>query len=378
MKLAFIATQSSTGSTVRGRIIPLAQELTSHHKHDVHLLLHGTKTDIPDLKTHQIGEDPFQKTASGKIRLHGFSLFLRLLQNVFLAVKALLIIQPETIIIVKPLPENVLAVWLTTWFFRPKKIVLDVDDFELTANVVTSLLQRAVIHLAQRVAVKLANSIVVATPFLADYETALVSDKKSVLLIPTGLSFDVNLAQSPHPRIVYIGSLSQSSGHRVDLLPEIFFLVKKTVPNAQLVIIGDGDDKQKLSHDLQEKGVQADTIPTGPFELKNLAPLIFSSDVLVDPIDASVTNRAKSSFRVALALACGLPIVTSNVGIRAQLIPRQLHTMFFATPGDVNSYANKISALLQKPLTAEDQLLLKESAKQYTWEALAEKYNTLL
>jgi len=144
MKVAFITAQSLTGSTNIGRILPLARHLSEYHQVDI--LVHNGQGDKPNpkIKIHFTGRDPFTLTESGKQRLHGLALIMLMLVNVMKSSFKLVSLRPQVIVISKSLPETVLAAWLASKFIRPAKIILDIDDFELTANVVASLKERPV------------------------------------------------------------------------------------------------------------------------------------------------------------------------------------------------------------------------------------------
>ena len=202
MKITFVTTMSVQGSTVIGRVMPLAKELAK--KHQAHILVHhfsspgacppywregevSEPSEDGGVVVEAVGRDPFSKTPAGKKRLSGFRLIARLKFNAFKAALKLISLKPDVIIIVKPLPENVFAVRLATLCFKPKKVILDVDDFELTANVLTSLLQRAAVHWAERAGARIADHIVTASPFLSDHFEQLTHGKKQITMIPTGV-----------------------------------------------------------------------------------------------------------------------------------------------------------------------------------------------
>ncbi len=381
MKLACITTQSLSGSTVVGRVLPLAGELAKKHK--VHVIVHKGSSNpekISDaIKVHYAGKNPFVTTVDGKVRHSGLRLILRIILNVLQSLGELIAIQPDAVIIVKPLPENVLAVWLWRLFNNKKKIIVDVDDFELMAQKLSSIWQRAVIHWSERTGAKMATHIVTATPFLQDHFRQLTNEKQEIYLIPTGLSLAQEIVPAANAKkVVYVGSVSTSSGHRVDLLPQIFSAVKAGVPDAQFVIAGSGDDIESVKQELAWRGLSAEVEWRGRFSMASIAKLLRQTSVLVDPVDATITNRSKSSFRVMLAGLYGIPVVTSNVGIRPMLLPDELHERFFAQPADANDYTAKITALLIRPLSLEEINAMKERAAGYTWDKLAGQYDRII
>lgn len=372
MTIAFITTQSLTGSTVAGRILPLASQLC--RKATIFLYIHGEATPIEGITCRTIGDEPFIVTEAGKTRIKGIALLVHQLGNIIRTTKALIKDKPDTIVIVKPLPQNTAAVWLATFFYKPKHMILDCDDFELTANVLTSIIQRAAIHTSERLAGRLVGRVIAATPFLQDHARYLYGDKMPIILVPTGIGKAPVPTQDEPANVVYAGSISISSGHRVDLIIEIAKLVKTSQPNLTFHIAGSGHDVGKLKQDAVTAGVAEHIVWHGRFTTSTLEKILTKKTILLDPIDSSIVARAKSSYRCMLALKTGLPIVTSNVGIRTQIIPTPLHERFFAEPGSAQSYADNIKALLQHPLSDNDINLLKEAGRQYSWEVLAPVY----
>ncbi len=364
-----------------GRVLPLAEALAARD-HNVHVLGLQSDNAMPSAITfHTVGHEPFVREAHGKIRYSGMHLLFTMSNAAMRTTWQLYRIAPHVIVIVKPLPQNTFGVWLYR-VFRPRvKVVLDADDFELTANVLTSFTQRAVLHVCARLAVRLSSYIVVATPFLSDHFTSLAGGKKPVELLITGYSLPRTLPVTQPvlvPTILYIGSVSQSSGHRVDLLPQVLAEVRKKIPTAKLLIAGDGDDMEPLKETFVKQGLAAAVTWHGRFSAEQIPGLVASCSVLIDPVDASITQRAKSSSRVALALAYGKVVITSNVGVRGKLLPFDWQQAWFAEPGNAMAYAAAIVTALNFPLTPTQQSALRQQATQYTWENLAHQYEVIL
>jgi len=341
---------------------------------------HGKSPLVTDnIHFHPAGRDPFYFIGGEKKRLTGAVLVFRMLLNSLKAVWVLWRINPDEVVLAKPLPENVLAVKIWRTLRRRRPIIVDADDFELLANATSNLIQRAAIHWSERAAVNMADKIVTASPFLQDHYRRLKA--KQVYMVPTGLPdefcFYPRAATGP-AKIVYAGSLSMSSGHRVDMLPEIVKKVRTAYPNIRLIIAGSGHDKNALERAIVRAGLSQHTQWIGRFSAGSLKKVLDEGSVIVDPIDSSVTNRAKSSFRTCLAVYMGLPIVTSDVGIRPYLIPPFLHRIFFAEPGVAQDYGQKVVDILNRGLNKQERADLKLSGKNLTWEKLAQAYKALL
>ncbi len=382
MKIAFVTTQSIVQSTLIGRIIPVAKEI-ARMGNDVTLLVHdeGETPQIDGLSVVSVGKNPFARTAEGKKRKRGAALLFLMLGNAIRALQSLLSIRPDVIVIVKPLPENVFAVSLARIFIKTK-VVLDVDDFELFANVVSSLSERAVLHWAERRASVMAQNIIAATPFLVDHMRAIAQKDVPITLIPTGLTAEAQQAEAGLDRsnnvITYIGSISASSGHLVFMLPEILQQVRKEIPDATMLIAGSGDDEQELRKIFSEKNVERYVEWFGRFSDADISEITAKTTIIVDPIDDSIVNRAKSSYRAMLACVSGIPIVTSNIGIRPIILPESLHSKFFASAGDAREYAHHIIDLLQHPISEEDKRALYEKGEEYSYQETAKVYYNCL
>ena len=388
MKIAFVTTQSLLQSTVVGRILPVAKEL-GKMGNEVTVLVHEEASSLQSsgsargndpvgVHTVSIGYNPFTRTESGKKRKRGFALLFLMFGNAIRGSQALLNIRPDIIVIVKPLPENVFAVSLARLFLPKSKIVLDVDDFELFANVVSSLPERAVLHWAERRASSMAQHVIAATPFLADHMRAIAQKDVPITLIPTGLSVDAAMQQYNSHVIAYIGSVSASSGHLIFMLPEIVEQVRKGIPDATILIAGSGDDEKKLKQLFSEKNLDSCVEWFGRFSDVDIPNILSKASIIVDPIDDSIVNRAKSSYRAMLACSSALPVVTSNIGIRPIVIPEVLHSRFFADVGSTADYAERIVDLLRHPLSEEDKKALHNKSAEYSYQKTAELYYNCL
>lgn len=385
MKIVFATTQSTRGSTMIGRVQPLAEYLAKRHTVYILALQGAVKKPVHSngVCVENVGYEPFSRTAQGKKRFSGVRVVTNMLATALRTAYRLIRLRPDVIIIVKTLPANVLGVRLARMFFSKTKIIVDADDFELTANTLTTLQQRAAVHWAERTAVRLADGLVAATPFLADHLEQLSGHTKEVELLPTGFKggtpLTSNLPSTAQiPTLLYLGSVSISSGHRVDLLPAILAELRTAGQTVQLKIAGDGDDAQVLQQAFNDQSLSAVVEWTGRFSINDLPQLLNGVHVILDPVDDSVAQRAKSSFRVAVALAAGLPVITSNIGIRPYLIPEILHERLFAVPLNAASYAHAIQALITNPFTVRESAAMRQASVRLQWDTLGEEYEQYL
>jgi glycosyltransferase involved in cell wall biosynthesis len=104
--------------------------------------------------------------------------------------------------------------------------------------------------------------------------------------------------------IVYFGRLHYQKN--VDLLIRSFKLLKNKMENIKLVIIGDGTDYHKLKKMSTD---DKDIIMTGFVSDEDLVDYLRAANIIVFP-----SRGENASFTLMEAMACELPVVSSDVG----------------------------------------------------------------
>jgi glycosyltransferase involved in cell wall biosynthesis len=117
------------------------------------------------------------------------------------------------------------------------------------------------------------------------------------------------------PVILFLSRVDPKKG--LDLLLAAFAEVRRRMPNAALVIAGEGDSAfvSRLHSQAAQLGIEADTVWTGFIEGKQRVAALREADVFVLP-------SYSENFGVAVveAMACGLPVIVSDqVGIHREL-----------------------------------------------------------
>jgi glycosyltransferase involved in cell wall biosynthesis len=98
----------------------------------------------------------------------------------------------------------------------------------------------------------------------------------------------------------------------LDLLFNSFTIVKKKIPNAKLLVVGDGPDKKRLNKISEDLGINNDVIFTGFLKENEIPQIINSADVLAI---STLKNGCEGSPTVLReAFACGIPVVSTDVG----------------------------------------------------------------
>ena len=396
MKITVVASQSLESSTMVGRIIPLLRELNQLGVKSDIIALHHDYRNLDQRMLEQsgivvkyVGQMAVIKKADGSKE---YRTGVRLLGTIFNSTGKifinLLCSKSEIIYVVKPHPQNLLPAILVK-LLRRRKIVLDADDLESQANKTQSKLQRRVLEITEKMGVKSSAAIITCSPFLSEHYKKLGMPADKIFYIPTGLD-DISQDKilfsrteflqkqnlSPDTKIVlYCGSLSISSGHRLDILLKSLGALVKDLEQVVLVLAGSGEDRKYLENLAEKLGIRDKIIFTGRYRPQEVRSLIELADVVVDPVDDSLTNKAKSSSRVVQALYLNKPVVTAKVGIRGELL-KGLGAM--AKPDDPADLARALKLVLINEQLAGKFSVGHERVKLMQWSQLAPKVKKVL
>jgi glycosyltransferase involved in cell wall biosynthesis len=241
-----------------------------------------------------------------------------------------------------------------------------------------------------------ANCVVATSPQEQETLRSLVSTSGQIEVIPCGTDTDnFRLTSKAHARtqlklgthekvILYVGRFDQRKG--IETLVRAFALLKeKNLQNLKLVIVGgssanmpDGDERKRIEKIVNDLGLTDYTVFAGRIG-HDILPLYYTAaDVCVIP------SYYEPFGLVAIeAMACGVPVVASNVGgLKFTIIPEE--TGLLVEPKDVEAFANGIHRILFDELWAR-KMRKQASAnvnQRFSWAGvtiqLSELYRHLL
>jgi D-inositol-3-phosphate glycosyltransferase len=209
-----------------------------------------------------------------------------------------------------------------------------------------------------------ANCVVATSPQEAESLRSLVSTRGQIEIIPCGT--DINnfrLTSKADARtklkldsrekvILYVGRFDPRKGIET-LVRACALLKEKDTDNLKLVIVGgsspdmpDGDERTRIEHIVDELGMRESTLFAGKIG-HDILPLYYTAaDVCVIP------SHYEPFGLVAIeAMACGVPVVASNVGgLKFTIIPEE--TGLLVEPKDIKAFASGIHRILFDELWA--------------------------
>jgi glycosyltransferase involved in cell wall biosynthesis len=285
----------------------------------------------------------------------------------------------------KPQPVNGLAALLAVGLLRRRRFYVDCDDDEATSSDFQAPWQRAVFAGWQELLPRVAAGITVNT-----HEMGMRLPRRAgapLVYVPNG----VDLATYARPpaavleglraalglrgrRVVaYSGTLTLHN-HPVDLLLDAFALLRHSVPDALLLLVGDGRDTARLHQQAAALGVAPDVRCTGYLPHTATRAYLALADLSADPVYDNAVARARSPLKLFESMALGVPVVTGDVGDRARLLGGG-RAGVLVRAGDAAALAEGMRALLSDEARhAAMAQAARQHVQQYDWAALAENW----
>ncbi|MCC7359650.1 MAG: glycosyltransferase family 4 protein [Anaerolineales bacterium] len=286
----------------------------------------------------------------------------------------------------KAQPMNGLAGWFTARL-PGRQLYLDCDDYEAESNRFGAAWQRSVVRWWEDRLPRAARGVTVNTTFLRERCRRLGVPAERLRLVPNG--YDPQRFAPPsagqvaavrqawgvdvQPVILYLGSLSLSN-HPIGLLLDAWEQVRSARPDARLRLVGGGEDYDRVAQLVAARGLQPSVRLMGPVPPEQAPAAYAASQVVVDPVAADDTARARSPLKVVEALACGVPVVTGEVGDRAAVLAGH-DVGRLVTPDSASALAGGLLAVLADPRPAAERAeRARQAAAPYRWDNLVSEF----
>ncbi len=288
----------------------------------------------------------------------------------------------------KPQPVNGLAALAAVSLLRRRPFYVDCDDDEVRGNRLTAGWQRAVFAFWQGLLPRLAAGVTVNTRHLAD-EVARAGARR-VVVVPNGVelarfappdgqrlaALRASLGLAGRRVVAYAGTLALQN-HPVDLLVEAFVAVAAACPEADLLLIGGGEDLPALRELVGRRGLGDRVYFTGQLPHPAVAAFLALAELSVDPVRDDPVARARSPLKLFESMALGVPVITGAVGDRSELLDAG-RAGALVRPGDPTALAEAINALLRdEPRRQALAAAGRAHALRYDWPRLASLWATV-
>jgi glycosyltransferase involved in cell wall biosynthesis len=195
--------------------------------------------------------------------------------------------------------------------------------------------------------------------------------QSKIHVIPNGIDFEdiQNILpdkSTEFPYILYVGNLVKVKG--VDLLVKAIPNIKKAIPNIRVFIGGLGPQEKELKKLVKKLNIEENVKFLGFISGNEKYSYYKSTDLCVVP-------SFYETFGIVCleAMACGKPVVASNVGGIPYVVEDGKTGLLFEC-GNANDLAEKVIILLKnKEMREKMGKEGREKAKEFSWDKIAEK-----
>ena len=154
------------------------------------------------------------------------------------------------------------------------------------------------------------------------------------------------------PLLVAVGALNANKGQHLAIQ------ALAQIPDATLILVGDGAERSNLARLAQRLGLESRVRLLGVRPHDALPALLAAADVAVQPsADEGLANVWVE------ALACGTPVVTTDVGGARDVVDRPEAGRLVAR--DPDAIAAAVRELLAAPPPTE---AVRKAAERFSWE----------
>jgi glycosyltransferase involved in cell wall biosynthesis len=218
-----------------------------------------------------------------------------------------------------------------------------------------------------------ASTLFAVSEAVEAYLQPFCASHQSICVLPNGVDPQrFQPAAPPRPErpftIGFVGSLKP--WHGLPTLITAFDLLYRRMPEARLMIIGDGPERPILEANVEGRELQDSVIFTGSVPPGQIPQMLHQLDVAVAPY-AHGDQAYFSPLKVFEYMACGLPVVAGAVGQLKTIIQHQQNGLLYP-PGDAAMLsewlwrlANQPSLVAQLGAQARATILAK-----HTWESV--------
>jgi glycosyltransferase involved in cell wall biosynthesis len=231
-------------------------------------------------------------------------------------------------------------------------------SIDVLNQMVTSPLLRPFTRFMEKQVYPRADYILALTPKMERYVTALGADpsKVGLMLIPVDTEM---FKPAPAPDalrqkwglskedavIVFTGTLFDFSG--LDIVIKHFHEVLKEVPNAKLLLVGDGPQRARLEKITTELELRKQVIFTGFQPYNEIPQYINMSTITINTFLTNDTTRDIFPSKIVQYLACGKAVVATRLPGLAAVIPGEEQGAAYCD--GVADVPKEIIALIKSP-----------------------------
>jgi glycosyltransferase involved in cell wall biosynthesis len=169
-------------------------------------------------------------------------------------------------------------------------------------------------------------------------------------------------------RPVFLCNRNFEKHYGVDRVLRAFAIVQKCIPEAELIVAGDGPERFALEQLARELGLKNARF-TGRVGHDRVVELYDSADIFLN--GSEIDNQPLS---ILEAFACGLPVVTTDAGGIPDMVTHE-GTALVVSRGAHEQLAAGALRLIDDPALAQRMIQQgREECRKYEWEAVRDQW----
>lgn len=214
--------------------------------------------------------------------------------------------------------------------------------------------------------IRMVDIVVVPSPYLVRVFAKFgVAAKPIFNLIETDR---FRFQERPSLRPVFLSNRNFEKHYGVDRVLRAFATIQKRIPEARLIVAGDGPERtslERLARDLNLQNAEF----TGRVGHERVVELYDSADIFLN--GSEIDNQPLSLLE---AFACGLPVVTTDAGGIPDMVVSE-ETALVVPRGDYEKLAASALRLVDDSTLAQRIIKqAREECRKYQWEAVREQW----
>jgi glycosyltransferase involved in cell wall biosynthesis len=221
--------------------------------------------------------------------------------------------------------------------------------------------------LTARTVLKNAGAVIALTEHMKDAMQAIYS--RNVITVPNGINLNENTERGaegggPGKRVLFVGRLNLVKG--VQYLLSAMKTVHQELPEAKLILVGDGEEREHLETLTDGLGIRECVEFAGRVPHEKVEDYMSQAEVFVLP-------SLSEGFPVTIleAMACGLPVVATRVGGVPDIIEDGTNGYLVDTMNQEQIAEALLKLLQDEKLRKDISGNNREEVRKYRWDAVA-------
>lgn len=208
-------------------------------------------------------------------------------------------------------------------------------------------------------------------------------DPGKVEVRPMGIDmldrFTTGAVERTNDTVLFVGRLVEKKGLRI--LMEAMPSILQQHPHARLIIVGFGPEEMALKAQMRALGMETAVEFLGAIPQSGLPELYRRAAVFVAPFIVASNGDSEGLGLVTIeAIACGCPVVVSDIPAVREILDQPEDACIRVPPGDPAALAVAVNRILADPARSVEQMrgVRERVLARFDWNQVANGYADLL